>query len=218
MKMPMTAWVVAVGTVFVLGRAEAQPDAGASRASDQGAANQQRQSNEPGTVPVVSQGEVVRSTGIVQSKDENGRTVLLRDDSGRQFRVDVPANMSRFQTLKKGDRVDVTYYQATAVALTPPGAPAPTVRERSRIVEQTPGGELVGREVEATAKVVSIDEHNGGLRLKLPDGRTEDVTVTDAQARKKLSTLQPGQPLGVVYSEATATRLEPSSGNGHQRR
>jgi len=69
----------------------------------------------------------VRVTGEVQSVDpRTGKVVFLGPDGQPQtVVVEDPELRDRLRTLARGDTVDVTYRQATAISLAPanPGAP-----------------------------------------------------------------------------------------------
>src|SRR3954471_23959203 len=65
--------------------------------------------------PMHSTSEVVHSTATVTSIDKKARTVLLKKDDGDTVSVQVPTEMTGFDRLKVGDKVDVDYHEAIAV-------------------------------------------------------------------------------------------------------
>src|SRR5262249_61742698 len=56
-------------------------------------------------------------TGI----DSTKRTVTLRDDMGNEDEFAVSPNMQRFNELKVGQKVDITYYESLVLQVLQPG-------------------------------------------------------------------------------------------------
>jgi hypothetical protein len=158
-------------------------------------------------VPVSGAAEIVMTTGTIQSIDKDKRTVVLKDESGDQIKVQVPPDMPGFDQLKKGERVDLTYYDSIAVAFLPPGSAQPAAEARVH-VEPAQAGGLVGREVTIAAQIVNVDTKNKAVELKLPNGQIQKVSVADADLQKQLRDLKPGQLATVTYTEAVAASLQ----------
>jgi hypothetical protein len=161
-------------------------------------------------VPVAAMAEVVSTTGTVQSIDRDKRMVVLKDDSGDQIKVQVPPNMPNFDQLKKGQKVDLTYHDAVAVFLLPPGAGKPGAEARVHVQPAEQGG-LVGHEMTVTAQIVNTDTKNHQLELKLPSGQLQKVDVTDPDLQKQLKDVKPGQMATISYTEAVAASIAPAS-------
>jgi hypothetical protein len=168
-------------------------------------------------VPTAVAAEVIMTTGTVQSVDKGNRTVVLKDASGDQVKVQVPPEMTRFDQLKKGDKIDATFYDSVAVALLPPGAARPGAEARVK-VEPSQAGGFVGREVTTVgAQIINVDTKNNIVHLKLPDGTMQRVNVTDPTLQGQLKNLKPGQVATVTFTEAVAATIRPSGGETGQR-
>jgi len=148
-------------------------------------------------------------TMVVTGIDRGNRTVMLQNADGDKRNVNVPTDVKAFDTLKVGDRVDIDYYEAMAVALAPPGA-KPSVSERSTSSRMAEGGRMAGRETTITAEVLSVDVPANKVTFKGPQGNARTVQVSDPVLQKKLPSLKPGQRVQFIYTEAVAASIRPS--------
>ena len=69
-------------------------------------------------------GERVTKTGTVEAIDHKARVLTLKNEKGEMVTVDVPAAAPRFDAVKVGDKVTVTYYDNVTVRLKKPGEAA----------------------------------------------------------------------------------------------
>jgi hypothetical protein len=84
-----------------------------------GAAERMKQSRpeaQQAAKPVAAEVRMLAVTGTVVSVDQEARTVILRDDEGSEFTVQVPANEPSLDQLKEGDRIDVNILQPLELA------------------------------------------------------------------------------------------------------
>jgi hypothetical protein len=147
--------------------------------------------------------------GTIDAIDKDTRTVTLSDEQGNKKSVKVPESFKRFDKLKVGDKVNVTYTESIAIGLGKPGEKPSMVTKEA--TETGPGHEGARmRQVQATAEVVSVDAKKHKLTIKKPDGTTDTVTVDNASLREKLSSLKPGDTIEVVYTEAVAGTITPA--------
>jgi Carbonic anhydrase len=66
-------------------------------------------------------GERVTQTGTVESIDHQARVLSLKEKTGKLVTIDVPETVERFDEVKVGDKVTVTYYDNVTVRLKKPG-------------------------------------------------------------------------------------------------
>src|SRR5262245_17904250 len=59
-------------------------------------------------------------SGAITEIDHDSRKVTIKGDKGKTQNVTVPPEMTRFDELKVGDRVNLTYHESVALAITPP--------------------------------------------------------------------------------------------------
>ena len=56
-------------------------------------------------------GEQSTITATVEAIDHGNRTVTLKGPKGNYVTIDVPANVTRFDSIKVGDKLTATYYE-----------------------------------------------------------------------------------------------------------
>ena len=169
--------------------------------ADQGSMTQRS----PGTVE-----RTTHETMVVTGIDRSTRNVILQNADGEKRTVKVPTDVKAFDTLKVGDRVDIDYYEAMAVALAPPGS-KPSMTERTGSSRMAEGGRMAGRETTITAEVVSVDVAANKVTFKGPQGNIRTVLVNDPSLQKKLPNLKPGHVVQFTYTEAVAASIRPSA-------
>ena len=73
----------------------------------------------------------VSATATIQAIDATGRTITLKDESGVEDTYSVGPEVKRFNELKVGDTVKMTYYESVVLVVRKPGeAPVATAGER----------------------------------------------------------------------------------------
>jgi hypothetical protein len=149
--------------------------------------------------------ELIGVTASVESIDRKSRKVTLKDPDGKRLTVQVPEEMRGFDRIKKGDNVDVTFYQSMALAFLPAEVEPPVVEERQIDV----GGGVMAREITAAMAITKVDARNNMVSAKAPDGTAVTVKVQDPALVPKLRTLKPGDVVQLDYTEAVATKIEP---------
>ena len=100
----------------------------------------------------------VTLAGTVETIDHTKRAVTLKTADGHYETIDVPASAKRFDELKVGDKVSITYNNNVSVRVKPPGeAPVDTASKSSTMgTEERPGG-TASMQRTLTATVASID-------------------------------------------------------------
>src|SRR5262245_42377754 len=73
----------------------------------------------------VYQSKPVTQTATIEAIDKASRSVTLKTSGGISVDIKAPDEMQGFDTLKVGDQVSATYYEAMAVRVRKPGDPAP---------------------------------------------------------------------------------------------
>jgi hypothetical protein len=157
-----------------------------------------------------STGRRVHETVVVSGIDRATRSVTLMNAEGESRTLGVPPDMKSFDTLKVGDHVDVDYSESIGVALMPAGAKASLSETISRGRTVDPGVAAVGRQITATVEVVGVDEVMNRVTFKGSKGSVRTVTVYDPAMQKKLTDLQPGQMVQIIYREAMAAAIKPT--------
>jgi hypothetical protein len=158
-----------------------------------------------------STGRRLHETVVVSAIDRTTRTVTLLNAEGEARVLSVPADMKSFDTLKVGDHVDVDYYESIGLALMPAGSKASMSETTTGGRTAEPGVAAVGRQITATVEVVGVDEVMNRVTFKGPKGNVRTVTVYEPAMQKKLTNLQPGQMVQIIYREALAASIKPTA-------
>jgi hypothetical protein len=119
--------------------------------------------------------------------------------------VKAPEQMEGFNTLKVGDLVTATYFEAYAVNVRKPGDPPPPAEPTTTIQrnERAPGSETRRRQT-FTVTVEAIDSKAPSLSVKGPQGRVAALKVQDA---KQLQNLKAGDTVDVTYYESLMIKV-----------
>ena len=155
----------------------------------------------------LSSSNVTSATATVQSINRHTRMVTLRRSDGELIRFNVGDDVKNLPQVRKGDLVNVTYYESVALHLRKPGRGhmGVTVDEDAAQAQpgQLPAG-AVGREVKVTSKVVKVDRRNRSVTLELPSGEHITFAVEDAS---QLRRLRVGDLVQATYREAIAVAV-----------
>ena len=147
----------------------------------------------------VTQTQTITLSGTVETIDQSRRTLNIKKADGSFETVEVPASAKRFDELKVGDKVTVTYNNTVSARLKPPGeAAVDTGREASTMGQEArPGGTTVVQRT-MTATVSAIDKGSSTITsLVRTDGNTADVSsIRPCSIRLRLATrlTSPGTP------------------------
>jgi len=129
--------------------------------------------------------QTVTVTGTVETIDQSRRAVNIKTADGKFVAVDVPASAKRFDELKVGDKVGVTYNNNVMVRLKPAGEAAVDTAGTSSTMgkEARPGG-TASTVRTMTATIADIDKGASSMTFVGPNGwkysrRVVDPTVFD---------------------------------------
>jgi hypothetical protein len=129
--------------------------------------------------------QTVTLSGTVETIDHDKRVVNIKTSDGKFQTIDVPPSAKRFDELKVGDKVSITYNNTVSARLKPPGEPSVNTATGASTAGQgeRPGGTA---EVERimTATITGIDKSASSVTFTGPNGwkysrRVADTTVLD---------------------------------------
>lgn len=155
------------------------------------------------------------ATATVEKVDAKKRTLLLKDDSGDEFKVNVPEKVSRLDAIKKGDTITLDYYEAVTLSLKRTDA-KPSASETA-MAERTPGklpGGMVAKKVSATVEVTNVDKAENELTIKGPSGELDTIKVSDPAMQAELENVKAGDRIKATYTEAVAISVTPKKKEG----
>lgn len=162
--------------------------------------------------PTVVGQDLIQTTATVQDINYKTRMVTLRGVQGQTATVKVNDPAIDLTKVKKGDVVDLAYYNALAVNVVGPGEAAPGVtgvsdRARSRPGEAPATG--VVDQTTVTARVIEIDQLAHTVTFQGPEGGTRTVQVRNPELQQKMKGLKVGDLVQFTFTEAIAARLQP---------
>jgi Cu/Ag efflux protein CusF len=121
----------------------------------------------------------------VETIDHQKRVVNIKTPDGKFETVDVPPGAKRFDELKVGDKVSITFNNTVSARLKPPGEPAVNTQAGTSTAGQgeRPGG-TAAVERTMTATISAIDKGASSITFTGPNGwkysrRVVDPTVLD---------------------------------------
>jgi hypothetical protein len=128
----------------------------------------------------------VTLSGTVEAIDHAKRILSIKTDDGKFETLEVPQSAKRFDELKIGDKVSVTYNNNVSVRLKPPGEAAVD----TGIATQTTGGERPGGTIAVvrtmTATIGAIDKSAPSITFVGPNGFKYTRRVVDPDVLDKV--------------------------------
>jgi Cu/Ag efflux protein CusF len=156
----------------------------------------------------VTKANSVTSTFTIQAIDKTARTVTLRNEKGEEDIYAIGSNVARFDELKVGDRVRMTFYDSLVLQLLKPGqkADAPSFEAALNRAKSALPAATVATQEKKTVTVNSVD-------MNVPS-----ITVTDGghlvtrkvDDKKNLEGVKPGDKIEITYTRAVVTAVEPA--------
>ena len=159
----------------------------------------------------VTKTKSISATATIQAIDTTKRTITLRDDAGIEDTYAVSAEVKRFNELKVGDQVKMTYYEAIVLQVRKPGDTSGTVGTATDAAISRSKGALPGATIavqdKITVTVKAIDAAVPSVTVTTSDGRTVTRKIED---QKYLENLKPGDVVDITYTRALLTHVEPA--------
>jgi len=160
--------------------------------------------------PVIAQ-QTVTGVATVESIDQSTRQVLLSDSSGNLLTIVAGPAVRNLAQVHAGDQVQLTYEQAIAVQIAPPGSnlPSPTGEAAaSRAARgQLPAG-VASMLVHVTVRVDAIDKARHTVTFTEPNGVTRTVLLRSPAMQNFANKLRPGDNLHIDYLQVVAMSVQ----------
>lgn len=156
----------------------------------------------------VQQATSVSGTATITAIDPATRAITLRNDKGEEDTLTAGPAVKRFDELKVGQKVKVTYYESLVFQLRKPGeTPDPKSDDLAfaRAKSGLPAGAIASQQ-KRTVTVKSVDEKVPSITVTTDDGRVVTRTVQD---RTKLANVKPGDKIDITYTQAMLVNIEP---------
>jgi Cu/Ag efflux protein CusF len=161
--------------------------------------------------PAMAQAKTVRSemrteTGIVESIDATNRVVTLKKADDTFVAVVAGPDITRFEELKVGDKVNARYYENVVVRVKQPGEPDVISQTKGTTgSEQVLPGGTKAKQTTITATISAIDTTIPSITFTGPSGLKYTSKVQDMEALAKVKV---GDKVDIVWTEAMLVSLE----------
>lgn len=150
----------------------------------------------------------LETTGTVEAIDAKARIITVKGPEGNMVTTAIDDDVPNIDKIKKGDKVDLTYYQTLAWSL----KSAKLIPEPAKTVTTTT---LVGtdkkfpfkietKKVDLYAKITAMDLKNETVTLMGPEGKSETIKVKDPA---NLKVAKVGDIVEINYTEAVAAAV-----------
>ena len=145
----------------------------------------------------------------VESIDYDKREVTLKGPEGKSARFAVSEAVKNFPQMKKGDEVNIGYYESIALAIAKPGETLPPTSRSEALATRQPGQKPGGTAMTityTTATVEDIDRDKREVTLKALDGNLVKVWVDPSVGN--LQRIKIGDQITASRTEALAISVE----------
>ncbi len=156
----------------------------------------------------VSKAESISATATIQAIDKANRLVTLKDEKGDEDMMIVGPEMTRFDELKVGDKVKVTYTESLVLQVRKPGD-ADKPADEAKLTKGTSGSPsaTLSRQQSTSVDVLAIDQKLPSITVKTANGRTVTRKVEDP---KNLEGVKVGDKIDITYTQAAIVSIEPA--------
>jgi len=158
---------------------------------------------------VTRTGEKITATATIVEIDQTARMITFKSPDGTEDTVWAGPEFTRFNELKVGDKVSLTYYTSTVFQLRKPGDPAPPKADTAQV---TPGkgakpSATLAMQTSDTVTVKSVDAAAGTITVTTSKGH---VVHRKVENKKNLEGINPGDKIDITYTEAVLATVHPA--------
>jgi hypothetical protein len=153
------------------------------------------------------QSQAVSKTFTISAIDSTSRIVTLDDDKGLSQDVLCGPEVQRFDQLKVGDKVTMSYKESIVTAVNKTGTSTPV---STAGVTRTPGnqpGGTITRQMTTSVTIEAIDPSIPSVTVKTADGHRMSFKVSD---KKNLDGYKAGDTVDITYTQALAISVTPA--------
>ena len=157
----------------------------------------------------ITKSQTVKATATIVAIDSTNRTVVLRTANGEEDSFSLGPDVKRFNELKVGDKVNISFVESLVVVVQQPGAPGKPSTVGAAV---TPGSgkapaATISGQVTTTVTVKAIDPKVPSVTVTTADGRTVTRKIDN---KKNLEGIKVGDKLDITYTQSVLVSAEPS--------
>ena len=163
----------------------------------------------------VTKSKSVSGTATIQAIDSTTRAITLRDESGVEDTYIAGPEVKRFDELKVGDTVKMTYTESVVLQVRKSGGAATGTTGDKAAAAASDAAITRGKgalpsvtaavQDKVTVTVKSIDASVPSITITTPDGRTITRKVED---KKNIEGLSAGDQIDITYTRALLTEIQ----------
>lgn len=154
----------------------------------------------------ISKATPVTASATIQAIDTATRKITLRNEKGEEDSFVAGPDVQRFNELKVGDRIRMTYYESVVIQVRKPGEasnPAGAQAAVTPSATKLPGGTIAVQE-RRTVTVRSVDPAANSVVVTTEDGKNIMRKVED---RAMFERFKPGDRIDITYTLALLTSV-----------
>jgi hypothetical protein len=154
----------------------------------------------------VTKANVLKVAATITAIDSTNRMLTLRDDKGTEDTFSVGSTVQRFNELKVGQKVNITYYESMVLQLVKPGEKGSGTSFEAalnRAKSALPAGTIATQD-KMTVTVKAIDNAVPSITVTTEDGREVTRKVEDP---KNLTNVKPGDRIDITFTRAIVTSV-----------
>jgi len=161
-----------------------------------------------GRAQTVKKEGAVTATATITAIDSTTRSVTLRNDKGEEDTFTAGPDVTRFNQLKVGDKIRLTYHESLVLQLRKPGAASNSTSDTVAAgrTQAVPGGAVATQQTR-TVTVKAVDPKVPSITVTTPDGRTVTRKVED---KKNIENVAVGDRIDITYTQAVVVNAEPA--------
>jgi len=169
----------------------------------------QTDTNASTATPTLVRSETNRLSATVEAIDYDTRKVTLKEADGTSVKVALSDEVRNVSHIKKGDKVNVVYYESVALALGKPGETLTPTSTSETVIRRGPGqkpGGVAMTVTDASATVEDVDREKHEVTLKEADGDIVKIMVDPKVGN--LERIKKGDVINASRTEALAVAVE----------
>jgi hypothetical protein len=149
--------------------------------------------------------QTATSVAVVESIDYTSREVLLSGPSGNLVTVTAGPAVRNLDKVKVGDKVVLTYSEAVAAQVSPPGGTLPAPSQEVGALRAARGELPAGATysvIDVHVTVTAVDKATNTVSFTRADGSSGTIEVKNPSMQKFAQGLKPGDNVELQYLQA----------------
>ena len=155
----------------------------------------------------VTKASMVKINATITGIDSTARTLTLRDDMGNEDTFAVGDAVQRFNELKVGQKVAITYYESIVFQLVKPGEKGSGTSIEAALARAKgalPAGTVAVQD-KATVTVKAVDPSVPSITVVTADGRTVTRKIEN---KKNIEGVKVGDKIDITFTRALLTSVQ----------